>query len=208
MSAADRLRQAIKALPPQARYRWHLHRDETIGDVLAGNGQHEVCVCDERVEGAYIALMDPTVAGLLADLLDEALHSALREELGKVAERLRAALAAGAPATQDGQRCGHADHDLFTNKRLRCNKPAGHDGHHGPWVVDDEPKPGWARVTLYRRSGKYYTKENWRIPESATGPYDMDRSPDFRRIDAGPVVVEAQEPWGFPHLFPGEPADL
>ena len=59
-----------------------------------------------------------------------------------------------------------------------------------------------ARVILFRRSGKYYTEEDWRVPEGAIGPYDMARSPDWRRIDGGPVLVDSQEPWGYPHLFP------
>lgn len=64
------------------------------------------------------------------------------------------------------------------------------------------PEPTHATVELYRASGKYYTEEPWRIPEGAIGPYDMRNSPDFRRIDnAGVVVVPAQEPWGFPHVF-------
>ncbi len=62
----------------------------------------------------------------------------------------------------------------------------------------------YAAVILFRRSGKYYTTDIWRIPDSAIGPYDMERSPDFRRIDGGPVLVDTQEPWGFPHLFPSE----
>lgn len=36
----------------------------------------------------------------------------------------------------------------------------------------------------------------------AMGPYDMDQSPDCRRIGGGSVLVESQEPWGFPHLSP------
>jgi hypothetical protein len=59
-----------------------------------------------------------------------------------------------------------------------------------------------AEVYLFRRSGKYYTEECWRIPEGAIIPDDMRRSPDFRRIDGGPVYIPTQEPWGFPHLFP------
>lgn len=59
------------------------------------------------------------------------------------------------------------------------------------------------KVTLFKPSGKYYTCEEWRIPEGAIGPVDMQRSPDFRRISGGPVLIEEQEPWGFPHLFPG-----
>lgn len=61
-----------------------------------------------------------------------------------------------------------------------------------------------AIVILFKPSGKYYTEEEWRIPTGAIGPYSMKHSPDFRRIDGGAVLVETQEPWGFPHLFPGE----
>jgi len=60
-----------------------------------------------------------------------------------------------------------------------------------------------ASVILFKPSGKYYTEERWRIPDSAITPYDMERSPDFRRISGGAVLVETQEPWGYPHLFPG-----
>lgn len=59
-----------------------------------------------------------------------------------------------------------------------------------------------ANVILFKPRGKFYTEEAWRIPDDAIGPYDMDRSPDFRRISGGAVLVESQEPWGFPHLFP------
>jgi hypothetical protein len=58
----------------------------------------------------------------------------------------------------------------------------------------------YARVILFRESGKYYTEEEWRIPEGAIGPHDMTRSPDFRRIGTGPVLVDTQEPWGYPWL--------
>lgn len=64
--------------------------------------------------------------------------------------------------------------------------------------------PGTAEVTLFKPGGKYYTTEEWRLPAEAIGPYDMDRSPDFRRIGGGPVLIDTQEPWGFPHLFPAE----
>ena len=57
-------------------------------------------------------------------------------------------------------------------------------------------------VILFKPSGKYYTTEEWRIPERAIGPYDMADSLDFRRISGGPVLIPSQEPWGFPHLFP------
>ena len=58
-----------------------------------------------------------------------------------------------------------------------------------------------AKVILFKPGGKYYTEEEWRIPEGAIGPYDMWGSPDFRRIDNGPVLVETQEPWGYPFLI-------
>jgi hypothetical protein len=61
-----------------------------------------------------------------------------------------------------------------------------------------------AHVLLFKPSGKYYTEEDWRIPADAIGPYDMLHSPDFRRISNGPVLVETQEPWGYPHLFPAD----
>jgi hypothetical protein len=60
-----------------------------------------------------------------------------------------------------------------------------------------------ARVELFKPSGKWYCDEQWEIPADAIGPYDMSRSPDFRRINGGPVLIPTQEPWGFPHLLPG-----
>lgn len=74
----------------------------------------------------------------------------------------------------------------------------------------NEPvKQRTASVTLFKPSGKYYTSESWRVPEKAIGPYDMAESPDFRRIDGGPVLVETEahdehpedKNWGFPHLI-------
>lgn len=61
------------------------------------------------------------------------------------------------------------------------------------------------KVILFKPSGKYYTEEEWEVPADATGPYDMDKSPDFRRIEGGAVLIDTQEPWGYPHLlFPSE----
>lgn len=79
-----------------------------------------------------------------------------------------------------------------------------------------------ATVLLFKPSGKYYTEEKWAVPErvpdfspqrgnymrAVMGPYDLEHSPDFRRIDGGAVLVVTQEPWGFPHLFPGGPLGL
>lgn len=61
-----------------------------------------------------------------------------------------------------------------------------------------------ARVILFKKSGKYYTEEEWEIPEGARLPCDMEDSIDFRRINDGAVLIDTQEPWGYPHLFPGE----
>jgi len=65
------------------------------------------------------------------------------------------------------------------------------------------PRVGEALVQLFKPSGKWYTDEWWRIPENALLPADMKRSPDFRRILGGAVLVD-QETWGYPHLFPSE----
>lgn len=71
-------------------------------------------------------------------------------------------------------------------------------------------------VILFKPSGKFYTEEWWEIPDRVPsesrpgetrpviGPSDMKHSRHFRRIGGGAVLVESQEPWGFPHLFPGE----
>lgn len=66
-------------------------------------------------------------------------------------------------------------------------------------------------VTLFKESGKYYTSESWRAPEhdGYLDPTDMRKSPDFRRIGDGPVLIEADphshapedENWGFPHIL-------
>ncbi|MBO0875321.1 MAG: hypothetical protein J2P19_18210 [Pseudonocardia sp.] len=63
-------------------------------------------------------------------------------------------------------------------------------------------KPAYATVVLFRTSGKYYTEEKWLIPDDAIDPFDMERSPDFHRVDSGAVLVDTQEPWGYPYLFP------
>ena len=64
--------------------------------------------------------------------------------------------------------------------------------------------PAYAKVILFKTSGKYYTEEEWLIPTNAVGPYDMRSSVNWRRIDGGAVLVDTQEPWGYPHLFPSE----
>lgn len=58
-----------------------------------------------------------------------------------------------------------------------------------------------ATVILFKPGGKYYTEEQWTVPEHALGPFDMYDSPDYRTIGGGPVLVVAQEPWGYPHLL-------
>ncbi|WPH57773.1 hypothetical protein [Mycobacterium phage WXIN] len=54
---------------------------------------------------------------------------------------------------------------------------------------------------LFKDSGKFYTEERWRIPDKAITPHDMERSPDFRRIGNGRVLIPSQEPWGYPCLL-------
>lgn len=59
------------------------------------------------------------------------------------------------------------------------------------------------KVTLFKSSGKWYTDELWKIPERAIGPWDMIHSPDFHRIDFGPILITEEGPWGYPHLLRG-----
>lgn len=102
----------------------------------------------------------------------------------------------------------------------------GHGEHTWQYAIGEDPTGAavpevfhcngvrTAKVVLFKTSGKYYTEEYWRIPEKFVdpvsgrerepiGPHDMEHSPDFRRIDNGPVLVESQEPWGYPCLLPG-----
>lgn len=79
-----------------------------------------------------------------------------------------------------------------------------------------EPEPRRVHVTLFKPNGRRYTEEDWRIPATVTdysqsrgeydreplGPYDMLQSPDFHRISNGPVLIHADGPWGYEHLFP------
>lgn len=85
-----------------------------------------------------------------------------------------------------------------------------------------EGNPDWipaskkASVILFKPSGKYYTTEEWEVPTKeevisrggmpgdSVGPFCMKYSKDFRRIGGGAVLIETQEPWGYPHLFPSE----
>lgn len=62
-------------------------------------------------------------------------------------------------------------------------------------------------VHLFKPNGKYYTTEDWLIPDESFGPHDMERSPDFRRIDGGAVYITNKSPWGFPTLLIGESDD-
>ena len=74
---------------------------------------------------------------------------------------------------------------------------------HPAWfaAIADAIKVTHVTVVLFKDTGKYYTEELWRIPDNAIGPYDMVNSPDFHTIAGGPVLIESQEPWGYPHLI-------
>lgn len=75
---------------------------------------------------------------------------------------------------------------------------------------------GWrkyAKVILFKESGKYYTEEPWEIPtieeiEADGGsrgdqyyPGCMKYSKDARKIGNGYALVETQEPWGHPAII-------
>jgi hypothetical protein len=68
-------------------------------------------------------------------------------------------------------------------------------------VIRLTPVPTHAKVIIFQPGGKYYTEDSWRIPEGATGPEDMRRSPDYRHGWNGPILVPEQDPWGYPRLF-------
>lgn len=61
--------------------------------------------------------------------------------------------------------------------------------------------PATARVVRIKDSGKYYTEEEWRIPENAHCPRDMADSPDARLDDYSIYVVPAQYPWGYEEII-------
>ncbi len=95
------------------------------------------------------------------------------------------------------------------------------ESHDAEFREGETVKPDWrgkAKVILFKPSGKYYTEEEWKIPnplileaaqqhlpkERRVGIYNpkcMEHSPDFRRIDGGAVLVSSEGPWGFPHLL-------
>lgn len=70
-----------------------------------------------------------------------------------------------------------------------------------------------AKVLLFKPSGKFYLEEEWEVPTKeevierggnagdSVGPFCMKYSKDFRCIPDGTVLVETQEPWGYPHLL-------
>lgn len=59
------------------------------------------------------------------------------------------------------------------------------------------------KVVLFKENGKYYTEEEWEVPEDHEFwmyPSCMKDSPDFRRIGNGPVLI-IDEKWGYPHIL-------
>ena len=58
-----------------------------------------------------------------------------------------------------------------------------------------------ATVILFKESGKYYCEEKWAIPDRCIIPEYMTGSPDRHHIGKGAVLVESQEPWGYPCLI-------
>lgn len=61
--------------------------------------------------------------------------------------------------------------------------------------------PATARVVRIKDTGKYYTEEQWRIPENAYYPRSMAESPDARLDDGGIYIVPAQYPWGYEEII-------
>lgn len=61
--------------------------------------------------------------------------------------------------------------------------------------------PATARVVRIKDSGKYYTEEEWRIPDNAYYPRGMAESPDAHLEDGGIYIVPAQYPWGYEEVI-------
>lgn len=66
--------------------------------------------------------------------------------------------------------------------------------------VHDSERVKLATVLLFLPTGRFVGEESWSVPDGASGPWSMEQSVDFHRMSGGPVLVETQEPWGFPHL--------
>ena len=99
------------------------------------------------------------------------------------------------PVVHETTLIGNRDQEDQTNLYWHCT--CGEVYH----IDSKHPKIELAQVVLFKDTGKYYTEEFWRIPEGAILPSQMKDSPDFRRIGNGKVLVQSQEPWGFPHLL-------
>lgn len=61
--------------------------------------------------------------------------------------------------------------------------------------------PATARVVRIKGSEKYYTEEQWRIPENAYYPRSMAESPDAHLDDRGIYIIPAQYPWGYEEII-------
>jgi hypothetical protein len=89
--------------------------------------------------------------------------------------------------------------DRSADSRLRLVVSL-HGNKYWEWTTKGWARALRAKVLLFKPNGKYYTEEEWEVPEGALGPADMKKSPNFRRIDGGPVLVES-DTWGFPALL-------
>jgi hypothetical protein len=129
--------------------------------------------------------------------------------------------------TTDGAPVSHHDITIGEDRNVRVKSVRNVDtlSGDGPELVityellpKGEVTAMKVKVTLFKPSGKYYTSEEWEVPKEVPdhspmrgdfvretlGPYDMRHSKDFRRISGGAVLIDSQEPWGYPHLFPNE----
>ena len=60
-------------------------------------------------------------------------------------------------------------------------------------------------VLLFKESGKYYTTDQWRLPEGFTpgeSAVVMRNSPDYRNL-YGPVLIPESDVFTVPHILTG-----
>lgn len=99
--------------------------------------------------------------------------------------------------------CHECEHQLGTHGAVTCSFETFINNHKWKCGCSGfKRRKTKAKVIIFKTGGKFCFEEEWTVPKDAIGPFDMERSPDFRRIEGGAVLIESQEPWGYPHLFP------
>lgn len=111
------------------------------------------------------------------------------------------AIAALDQAAQDEFRKANYPEDKANQEAAYILEKAAQDIQRIATARDSNDVPATARVVRIKDSGKYYTEEEWRIPENAFFPRSMANSPDARLENGGIYIVPAQYPWGYEEMI-------